>query len=120
MLRWLILALRHDTNLILLSQSLHAFTFGGLFLASMKLMHDIMPEHLRDRGQAYIQAVGLGLGCLAGQWYFGFQAEQLNSYQEIPQLYLQSAAFTFIALLLSLILNKMLLKTCYSNTEISQ
>jgi PPP family 3-phenylpropionic acid transporter len=77
--RWLILFQCDSRVVIILSQCLHALTFGGCYLAGVKLTYLVLPEDLRDRGQGLLPAMGAGLGLILGQLGAGWLAEQLPS-----------------------------------------
>ena len=86
-LRWFLIYYSSYTPLLYFAQVLHAFSFGTFYLSSVKLVFQILPDKLRDRGQGYLMASGLGLGSLAGRIIAGFASTHLS----IPQLFLGAA-----------------------------
>lgn len=77
-LRWLLLCLSTATSIILAAQLLHALSFGGVYLSSMKLVHGLLPESFKDRGQGYLVAAGAGLGSLLGRLLLTLLAEHVS------------------------------------------
>jgi PPP family 3-phenylpropionic acid transporter len=65
-LRWLILAASATPGVILLSQSLHAATYGAFHMASILFMDRLAPETHKTVGQAVNNAVSYGLGLMVG------------------------------------------------------
>lgn len=100
-LRWVLLTVSSDPLLILGTQLLHAFSFGGCYLASTKLMYSMLPDDLRDRGQGYLVAAGTGLGSLGGRLLVGVFAQGLASYTDMDRLFLLSAALSATAFLIA-------------------
>ncbi len=101
-LRWAILFISDYTPVILCSQLLHGFSYGTCYLASMKLVHEILPDSVRDRGLGWLTAVGLGLGSILGRLLFGHLAQSSADYTEIPQLFLISSLIALFGILASL------------------
>lgn len=100
-LRWLLLSFTNDPYVILGTQLLHAFSFGGCYLASTKLVFALLPEDLKDRGQGYLLAAGPGIGSLGGRLLVGWLAGSLASYAQINQLFLVSSLLAALALLVA-------------------
>ncbi len=96
-LRWLILSASDSQSLLLASQVLHAFSFGGCYLASTKLMFLVLPEHMKDRGQGYLVAFGQGFGSVVGRLIVGYLATLLSGYQQLNILFLGSALIATLA-----------------------
>ena len=65
--RWAVIAL-YPTNIVLLlmSQLLHAFTFGALHSTGVALVHNFFDANTQGRGQALFSSVGFGLGGTLG------------------------------------------------------
>jgi PPP family 3-phenylpropionic acid transporter len=97
LVRWLILASTQNPAWILLSQILHAFSFGSLFLSSMKLVHQILPPALRDRGQGLLSGLGSGGGSLCGRIVFGFLAANIGDARFYYRLFDFAAAIAFLS-----------------------
>jgi len=93
-IRWAIMAHQTDVNWILLGQFLHLFTFGACYLASVKIILGIFPDSMKDRGQGYLTAVGVGLGSFLGR--LGAMA-MADSYS-IPEMF-NVASFVALAAL---------------------
>ncbi len=94
--RWLILYETTSTAAILSSQLLHAFTFGACYICSLRLCFILLPDHHRDQGQAFVSAIGPGLGGLMGRGLAGFGAWWIGSFSNLNKLFLPAA---FVALL---------------------
>jgi PPP family 3-phenylpropionic acid transporter len=101
-LRWAILFATDNTIVILCSQTLHGFSYGTCYLASMKLVHDILPNSIRDRGLGWLTAVGLGLGSILGRLLFGYLAQSFANYSELPTLFLISSGIALLGVVASL------------------
>lgn len=95
--RWVILASVTNTTVILISQALHAFTFGGVYVASMRLVPKLLPSEQHDRGQGYLVTFGSGLGSLVGRLSAGWGAMFLASYLGVQQLFVFSALLALLA-----------------------
>lgn len=65
-LRWLVLAFTINPVVILISQVLHAFTYGAFHIASILYMDQLVPAQAKTFGQAVNNAVTYGLGITAG------------------------------------------------------
>ena len=98
-IRWLILASSTNTYILLSSQLLHAFTFGGCYLTTVKLTYEVFPAALRDRGQGILVATGQGIGSGVGKLIAGLGAAQLASYQELNILFYVAAVLAALAFL---------------------
>jgi len=103
--RWIVMALSTDPNLIGLAQCLHAFSFGTLYIASMKLVYLILPDHLRDQGQGWLIIAGTGMGLLLGRIITGYAAAQLDSIIDLPILFYFAAIVALMGYGLSLTLS---------------
>lgn len=110
-IRWWILSITSVPAIILSTQILHAFSFGAVYIASMKLIYYLLPDRYRDRGQGYIQAAGLGGGTLLGNIYFGYRASSLDSYRELPELFNTAALIVLCCIPLSMIIKRQLSTT---------
>lgn len=99
--RWLVLVFCDSQPIILISQVLHAFTFGGSYLASLKIVHQILPDHLKDRGQGALIAFGQGVGSLFGYFAAGLGASLLVSDRDLNLLFIGAAALALLSLLIS-------------------
>lgn len=104
-LRWFLLSISSHSLVLILTQSLHAFTWGAVYLSSMKLVFHFLPESHKDRGQGWVQAIGVGVGRLVGNLYFGFHAATLASYAEIPALFSTTCILALCCLPLSMLIN---------------
>jgi len=106
--RWVIMALSVDPVLIGIAQCLHAFSFGTLYIASMKLIYRILPDHMRDYGQSWLIIAGTGLGLLLGRIITGYAAAQLDSITQLPILFFFAAIVAVVSYCLSLMLKETL------------
>ena len=72
-IRWFVLALWVDNlTLLLISQLLHAASFGLFHLAAISLTHQLFPDHLKGRGQALYAGISFGLGGTLGTLLSGY------------------------------------------------
>lgn len=100
--RWLLLGLFPVYSVVLVVGALHAFSFAGTYCASLRLAHLLLPDILRDRGQATLAAGGSGAGALIGALGAGLAAQSLSSYAELHRLFLVSSFVMLLALVVSL------------------
>lgn len=75
--RWIVLALTANTAVLVAAQVLHAFSFGALYLSSIKLVQLVSPPEFRDRGQGLLLGFGSGGGSLFGRVVFGLLASKI-------------------------------------------
>ena len=71
-LRWLILFFATSAALILLTQLLHAFTYGAFHVASILYIDKLTPSEAKTMGQAVNNAVTYGLGIMSGFFINGY------------------------------------------------
>jgi PPP family 3-phenylpropionic acid transporter len=71
-LRWFILYYTISPVIILVSQCLHAFTYGAFHIASMLCFDEIAGEENRTFGQAIVNSASYGLGMMSGFILNGF------------------------------------------------
>ncbi|HMA85932.1 MAG TPA: MFS transporter [Desulfosalsimonadaceae bacterium] len=71
-LRWLILFFATSAALILLTQLLHAFTYGAFHVASILYIDKLTPSEAKTLGQAVNNAVTFGLGIMTGFFINGY------------------------------------------------
>jgi len=86
-LRWLILYRARGPTVIMLSQVLHAVTYGTFHMASILYMDRLAPEQAKTLGQAANNAITYGLGLMVGFFLNGFLYEIFGSFD----LFLASA-----------------------------
>ena len=60
-MRWLLLAVGAPTPVLVLSQVLHAFTFGAFYTAAVPLVDEEAPPEVRASAQAVFAALVWGL-----------------------------------------------------------
>ena len=101
-LRWALLYWTADPWLILASQLLHAFSFGGCYVGSVRLVYQLLPESKKDRGQGYLSAASAGVGSLIGRGLAGLGASHLVSYAEVNELFLQACIAAALGFVVSL------------------
>jgi PPP family 3-phenylpropionic acid transporter len=89
--RWMILFFAGSAAVILLSQILHAATYGTFHMASILYIDRLAPEQIKTIGQSVNNALTYGLGLMVGFFINGYVYGITGSYP----LFLMSA---FIAL----------------------
>jgi PPP family 3-phenylpropionic acid transporter len=89
--RWMILFFAGSAAVILLSQILHAATYGTFHIASILYIDRLAPEQIKTIGQSVNNALTYGLGLMVGFFINGYVYGITGSYP----LFLMSA---FIAL----------------------
>jgi PPP family 3-phenylpropionic acid transporter len=78
--RWLILYTTASPGIILLSQVLHAITYGTFHMASILYIDRLTPDASKTMGQAVNNAVTYGLGLAVGFLFSGALYETLGAY----------------------------------------
>jgi PPP family 3-phenylpropionic acid transporter len=71
-LRWWILGAATSATVILLSQALHAMTYGAFHMASILYMDRLAPAGAKNLGQALNNALTYGLGLMVGFFINGY------------------------------------------------
>ncbi|MFW5901860.1 MAG: MFS transporter [Thermodesulfobacteriota bacterium] len=71
-LRWLLLYFAGSALLIILTQLLHAFTYGSFHVASILYIDKLAPQEAKTLGQAANNAVSYGLGIMSGFFLNGY------------------------------------------------
>jgi PPP family 3-phenylpropionic acid transporter len=71
-LRWWILGVAASAALILLSQTLHALTYGAFHMASILYMDRLAPAGAKNLSQALNNALTYGLGLMVGFFFNGY------------------------------------------------
>jgi len=79
--RWLILYTTASPAVILLSQVLHAITYGTFHMASILYIDRLTPDASKTMGQAVNNAVTYGLGLAVGFLFSGILYESLGAYR---------------------------------------
>ena len=79
-LRWLILFWVQSASAILLSQILHAVTYGAFHMASILYIDRLAPDKAKTLGQAINNAVTYGLGLMVGFFFNGYLFEITGSF----------------------------------------
>jgi len=85
--RWMILFFAGSTVVILLSQILHAVTYGTFHMASILYIDQLAPDQAKTLGQAVNNALSYGLGLMVGFFVNGYVYEITGSHT----LFLMSA-----------------------------
>ena len=85
--RWMILFFAGSTVIILLSQILHAVTYGTFHMASILYIDRLAPGQAKTLGQAVNNALTYGLGLMVGFFINGYVYEITGSHT----LFLMSA-----------------------------
>jgi PPP family 3-phenylpropionic acid transporter len=78
--RWLILFSTESAGIILLSQILHAVTYGTFHMASILYIDQLAPEHAKTLGQAVNNGLSYGLGLMVGLFVNGYVYEITGSF----------------------------------------
>ncbi len=89
--RWIILFFLESPALILLSQVLHAVTYGTFHMASILYIDQLAPEKAKTLGQAVNNALTYGLGLMVGFFVNGYVYEITGSFP----LFLMSSLIAF-------------------------
>jgi len=79
-LRWLILFFAQSAVAILLSQLLHAVTYGTFHIASILYIDHLAPNKAKTLGQAVNNAISYGLGLMVGFFFNGYLYERIGSF----------------------------------------
>jgi PPP family 3-phenylpropionic acid transporter len=75
---WLIGHCAGELAMLLVAQSLHAFSFGVFHAVSIHLIRQFFPGSLQGRGQALYSSLGFGVGNAAGSLAAGYLWEGLG------------------------------------------
>ena len=78
-LRWFVLSFVQSTAAILLSQVLHAVTYGTFHIASILYIDHLAPDKAKTLGQAVNNAISYGLGLMVGFFFNGYLYEITGS-----------------------------------------
>ncbi len=78
--RWIILFFAESATVILLSQILHAVTYGTFHMASILYIDRLAPEKAKTLGQAVNNALTYGLGLMVGFFANGYVYEITGSF----------------------------------------
>ena len=78
--RWIILFFLQSAALILVSQVLHAVTYGTFHMASILYIDRLAPEKAKTLGQAVNNALTYGLGLMVGFFVNGYVYEITGSF----------------------------------------
>jgi PPP family 3-phenylpropionic acid transporter len=78
-LRWVILFFAESVAIILLSQVLHAITYGTFHMASILYIDRLAPDKAKTLGQAVNNATTYGLGLMVGFMVTGYFYETTGS-----------------------------------------
>jgi len=79
-LRWFILFFAQSAPAILLSQVLHAVTYGTFHMASILYIDRLAPDRAKTLGQAVNNAISYGLGLMVGFFISGYFFEITGSF----------------------------------------
>ena len=78
-LRWLVLFFAHSPVIIIISQLLHAITYGTFHISSILYMDMLSPDESKTLGQAINNAVTYGFGMMVGFFVSGYLYESMGS-----------------------------------------
>jgi len=79
-LRWFILFFAHSPVIIIISQLLHAVTYGTFHIASILYIDMLSPDEAKTMGQAINNAVTYGVGMMVGFFVSGYLYESIGSF----------------------------------------
>lgn len=79
-IRWFLLSFVDSGPVILITQVLHAFTYGAFHMASILYVDALSSEASKTLGQAVNNAVSYGLGLMAGFFLSGYLYEATSSH----------------------------------------
>jgi PPP family 3-phenylpropionic acid transporter len=79
-MRWFLLSFVDSGPVILITQVLHAFTYGAFHMASILYIDALSSEASKTLGQAVNNAVSYGLGLMAGFFLSGYLYETIGSH----------------------------------------
>ena len=79
-LRWLILFFAQSATAILLTQAMHAVTYGTFHIASILYIDRLTPNKAKTVGQAVNNAITYGLGLMIGFFLNGYLYETTGSF----------------------------------------
>jgi PPP family 3-phenylpropionic acid transporter len=79
-LRWFVLCFIQSAAAILLSQIMHAVTYGTFHIASILYIDRLTPDKAKTLGQAANNAVSYGLGLMVGFFFSGYVYETSGSF----------------------------------------
>jgi PPP family 3-phenylpropionic acid transporter len=97
-IRWLLMAFYSDElGVVLISQGLHAASFGMFHAAAIHLIHEFFPQH-RGRGQALYASVSFGAGGAIGSLYAGVLWDVVPP----TTTFLVAALFAFVGMMIGL------------------
>lgn len=78
--RWFLLAFIDSAHVILITQALHAFTYGSFHMASILYIDALSSEASKTLGQTVNNAVSYGMGLMAGFFLSGYLYETVGSH----------------------------------------
>jgi MFS transporter, PPP family, 3-phenylpropionic acid transporter len=78
--RWFLLAFVVSGPVILLTQVLHAFTYGAFHMSSILFIDSLSSETSKTLGQSINNAVSYGMGLMAGFFLSGYLYEIIGSH----------------------------------------
>lgn len=110
-LRWIILGLTTDMTIIYLTQFFHAFSFGLFYISAVKITYLVLPEEIKDSGQGWLAAYGMGLGMLLGKLVLILIVSEIDDYKKLQSLYLYIAGIALLGLLMFILAFRFFNKT---------
>lgn len=102
--RWTLLTYVSNPTVILCSQLLHAFSFGGTYIAGIKLIPELVTTSNQPKAVATFQSVSMAGGVLLGAIFTNYFVQDLLDYREVQSLFNLSIAFCIVSLGASLML----------------
>jgi PPP family 3-phenylpropionic acid transporter len=92
-IRWLFMFYTTSVLFAIMTQVLHAITYGAFHIAGILYMDRCMPDETKTIGQAVNTAVSYGLGMMTGSFINGYLFEWVGTYHA----FLFSAIISFVA-----------------------
>ena len=92
--RWLILGVSTNIDVLLWSQILLALSFSIQYFVAVAYVDELTPKNYRATGQTIFWAVSLGLGGVAGNLLAGW----ILTFVTIEQMYQIAAAVAFMSI----------------------
>lgn len=104
LIRWAIIYYSDNLFLIYLSQLLHAFSYVGVALSSIKLVSYALPKELSTRAQSILSSLAMSLGAFLGRAISGYGMTLVGDISKFNELFLYAIILSTTAFIISLFL----------------
>ncbi len=104
--RWLMMGVTTNFYILLLSELLHAFSFGGCFLASIRLAYTYFPDPYKGKSQGVLSMFGVGLGSLIGRYGVKEVGSHYDSYNEYNKMFIWALGVSLLSCIVARHLRK--------------